>query len=418
MSETPFPSNCDDIPQSGMLSVEQARQKILQQLTPVTDVEVISVRAAWGRVLSSDIVSAIDVPGHDSSAMDGYAMRGVDLSATDKTELKLIGVTHAGHPFEGKVASGECVRIMTGAAIPSGADTVVMQELTEQTPDGVLVSPGQQLGQHVRKAGNDIQRGQGVLKAGRRLSAADLGVIASLGQSEIKVSRRLKAAFFSTGDELCPLGKPLQPGQIHDSNRYSLTGLLQSAGVEMLDLGIVPDDPDRLRNTLLDAATQAVVVVTSGGVSVGEADYIKALLDELGRVDIWKVAMKPGKPLTFGSLKGSWFFGLPGNPVSVMVTFTQFVLPSLQKLMGMTPVPALQIQLPCGIALHKQPGRVEYQRGILQQDETGRWVVLSAGTQDSGVLSSMSQANCFIVLPASSSGAEKGDMVTVEPFLT
>ena len=416
MSEIHFPKTCDDIPQSGMLSVEQARQKILQQMIPVSGVEALSVVSALGRVLSADIISAIDVPGHDSSAMDGYALRGTDLSATDKTEFQLIGTTYAGHPFPGEVSKGECVRIMTGAAMPAGADTVVMQELVELTPNGVAVSPGQQPGQHVRKAGNDINQGSRVLPAGRQLSAADLGVIASLGQAEVEVSRRLRVAFFSTGDELCPLGESLQPGQIHDSNRYTLNGLLQSLGVEMIDLGIVPDDPDQLRKTLLSASSQADAVITSGGVSVGEADYIKALLDELGEVDIWKVAMKPGKPLTFGGLQGSWFFGLPGNPVSVMVTFTQFVRPALQKLMGMMPMPALQLQLPCGSALRKQPGRAEYQRGILQQDESGRWMVFSTGAQDSGMLSSMSQANCFIVLPAASPGAEAGELVTVEPF--
>lgn len=418
MPENPTPNSCDDLPQTGLLSVEQARDLILQPLSPVAEQEPVQLAAAFGRVLAEDVISLIDVPGYNNSAMDGYAVRGADLPQSGMMEFKLMGEAFAGHPFSGTLGPFECVRIMTGAPVPAGADTVIMQEVVETTDDGIRISPGQNPGQHVRCAGEDIKKNTSVLKAGTRLGPAEMGVIASLGQAEVSATRRLKVAFFSTGDELRPLGESLQAGQIHDSNRYSLAGLLQSMDVELIDLGIVPDNPDQLRQTLLDAAAQADVIITSGGVSVGEADYIKSLLDELGEVDIWRVAMKPGKPLTFGSLGGSWFFGLPGNPVSVMVTFMQFVRPALQTLMGMMPQATLQTRLPTASELNKAPGRAEYQRGILQQDENGHWFVSTTGSQSSGVLSSMVQANCFIVLAAPSTGAEAGDLVTVEPFIT
>ncbi len=401
---------------SALLSVDAARNKILQALRSVQEVETIPVQHALGRVLAAAVVSPVNVPSHTNSAMDGYAFRGEDLPQSGEAVFTLIGKSFAGHPFSGTVGKGECVRIMTGATLPPGADTVIMQEQVRAEGDEVVVSAGHKAGEHVRHAGEDIRKGAVVLEPGRQLRPADLGLIASLGIGDVTVTRRLRVAFFSTGDELCSIGEPLGEGQIYDSNRYTLHGMLQQAGVETIDLGVVPDDPAQLRQVLLDASAQADVVITSGGVSVGEADYIKDLLEELGQIDFWKIAMKPGKPLTFGRLGDAWFLGLPGNPVSVMVTFIQFVRPALQKLSGADFTPPLQLQLPCLSRLTKQPGRIEYQRAIMRQAEDGQWIVETTGGQGSGLLHSMSLANCFIVLPKDSRGVEPGELVTVEPF--
>lgn len=409
-------SSCADDFDPGSLSVDIAREKILQPILPVQEVETVAVQNALGRVLPAPIISPVDVPSHTNSAMDGYAFQGADFPQDGEAEFMLIGSAFAGHPYSGELNSGECARIMTGAAMPEGADTVIMQEHVEANGERIVVGTGHKTGQHVRLAGEDIKKGGTVLKPGQLLRPVDLGLIASLGLGEVQVVRRLKVAFFSTGDELCSIGESLGEGQIYDSNRYTLHGMLQQFGVETIDLGVVPDDRGKLRQTLLASAEQADVVITSGGVSVGEADYIKDLLEELGQVNFWKIAMKPGRPLTFGRLGAAWFFGLPGNPVSVMVTFIQFVQPALQKLSGMRVKRPLQLQLPCQSRLKKQPGRVEYQRAIMQQGEDGQWLVKTTGGQGSGILHSMSLANCFVVLPEDSLGAEIGELVTVEPF--
>ncbi|HID82033.1 MAG TPA: bifunctional molybdopterin-guanine dinucleotide biosynthesis adaptor protein MobB/molybdopterin molybdotransferase MoeA [Chromatiales bacterium] len=409
-------SSCADDFDPGSLPVETAREKILQAIQPVAQNETVPLQNAIGRVLAEAIISPVNVPSHTNSAMDGYAVRGADLPEEGEVKLDMIGTAFAGHPFSAEMGAGECVRIMTGAAMPSGADTVIMQEHVTAEGDQVTIGSGQRAGQHVRQAGEDIKKGDAVLQPGKLLQAADLGLIASLGIGEMQVTRRLKVAFFSTGDELCSIGESLGEGQIYDSNRYTLHGMLQQFGVEIIDLGVVPDDREKLRQTLLTSAEQADVVITSGGVSVGEADYIKDLLEELGQVNFWKIAMKPGRPLTFGRLGAAWFFGLPGNPVSVMVTFLQFVQPALQKLSGMRVKRPLQLQLPCQSRLKKQPGRIEYQRAIMRQGEDGQWYVETTGGQGSGILHSMSLANCFIVLPEDSTGAEIGELVTVEPF--
>lgn len=415
MTRTQQPSCADDFDPSS-LPVDTAREQILRSIQPVLQRETIPLRDAVGRVLAEAITSPVNVPSHTNSAMDGYAVQGADLPESDEARLSVIGTSLAGHPFAAEMGAGECVRIMTGAAMPSGADTVIMQEHVTAEGDQITIGSGQRAGQHVRQAGEDIKKGDAVLQPGKLLQAADLGLIASLGVGEVQVARRLKVAFFSTGDELCSIGESLGEGQIYDSNRYTLHGMLQRFAVEIIDLGVVPDDRGKLRQTLLASAEQADVVITSGGVSVGEADYIKDLLEELGQVDFWKIAMKPGRPLTFGTLGDAWFFGLPGNPVSVMITFIQFVRPALQKLSGMRVKPPLQMQLPCQSRLKKQPGRIEYQRAIMQQGEDGQWFVETTGGQGSGLLHSMSLANCFIVLPQNSTGAEVGDLVSVEPF--
>ena len=379
--------------------------------------EAVPVREALGRVLAADVVSKVNVPSHTNSAMDGYALRAADLFPDAETRLDVVGVAAAGRPFDGVVAAGQCTRILTGAPLPEGADTVVMQERVTRTDDTAIVAPGQTPGQHVRQAGEDIARGDVALAAGALVMPAELGMLASVGASQVSVCRRPRVAFFSTGDELRNVGEPLETGQIYDSNRYTIHGMLTRIGVETIDMGVVRDDPADIESAFARAAAEADAVVTSGGVSVGDADYVKNMLEKTGSVGFWKVAIKPGRPLAFGRIGDALFFGLPGNPVSAMVTFYQLVQPALRAMAGM-PGNALPLTVTavCGEALRKKPGRREFQRGVLTTDRDGRLVVRRAGHQGSGVLSSMSAANCFIVLPEDSGPVSAGDVVTVQPF--
>jgi len=410
------PQDCcaEDI--TGLLNVSEARRRIMELVAPVGGVEQVHLRAALTRVLARDMVSNIDVPPYTNSAMDGYAVRSADLPTHGQDGLKVAGAAFAGSPFQGTVGPGECVRIMTGAMLPDGADSVVMQEQVEVSGDRILIGSGHRPGQNVRRAGEDMAAGQPVLQRGKRLLPAELGLLASLGIAEVPVSRRLRVAFFSTGDELRSLGETLAPGEIYDSNRYTLYGMLSRLGVELMDMGVVRDDRDAVRQAFETAATTADAVITSGGVSVGEADYVKETLDAMGRVDFWKIAMKPGKPLAVGRVGDALFFGLPGNPVSVMVTFYQFVQPALRAMMGETVTDPVTVQVPCASALTKSPGRTEFQRGQLARDSDGRLTVTTTGLQGSHVLSSMSRANCFIVLPGPSAGVAPGELVDVQPF--
>jgi len=411
------PSCADDLPDPEMLSVEQARKQILQSIEPLHAAEKLSLRNALGRVLATDISSPISVPGHTNSAMDGYALSGEDLPQDSVRSYQIIGQSFAGKPFNGQCTAGQCVRIMTGAVMPAGTDTVIMQEQVEVTgKDSVRIGDGQRAGQNVRQAGEDITAGATVLQAAHTLTPADLGILASLGIGEVMVRRRPRVAFFSTGDELRSLGEPLAEGDIYDSNRYSLYGMLKRLDVEIIDMGVVRDDEDSLRQAFIDAAAIADVVITSGGVSVGEADYIKPILEETGEIHFWKIAMKPGRPLTHGRVGNSLFFGLPGNPVAVMVTFYQFVQPALQHLSGAQPRPPLTVMATSTDAIRKRPGRYEFQRGILEQDEQGQLTVRKTGQQGSGVLMSMSRANCFILLPEKCEGVAAGETVRVQPF--
>lgn len=399
-----------------LLSVEDARARILDSVLPITGSEQLFVRQALNRVLAEAVISPLNVPAFDNSAMDGYALNSRDLPPQGETELKIAGRAMAGIPYQGRVRPGEAVRIMTGAPLPEGADTVVMQEHVEVRADRILIGSGQQAGSNIRRAGEDMATGQTVLSPGRRLTPADLGLIASLGLAEVRVKRRLRAAFFSTGDELASLGQPLGDGQIYDSNRYTLHGMLTRLDLDIIDMGVIADDRDAIRQAFAEAMQIADVIFTSGGVSVGEADFIKEILEDMGEVNFWRIRMKPGKPLAYGRLGQAVFFGLPGNPVSVMATFYQFARPALFKLMGADiPLPLL-LSLPSAGAIRKSPGRLEYQRGIMSRDTAGEWQVQSTGRQGSHVLTSMSRANCLIILPEACAGVAAGEPVTVQPF--
>ena len=407
---------CDDYDPNSM-SVEHAREFIKAFLAPVKETEQISLLKALGRILAHEIYAPHNVPNHDNSAMDGYALNADDLAASGATTLKIIGAAFAGTPFNGKVATGECVRIMTGASIPQGLDTVIPQELVQADADSIQISNPPKRGANVRYAGEDLAQGQVVLPVGHLIRPADLGLIASLGQGEVTVYRQLRVSFFSTGDELTGIGQTLKTGQIYDSNRYTIFGMLSRLGVELQDLGAIPDDPVLLEKTLSKAANNSDVVITSGGVSVGEADYMKELLQKLGQVLFWKIAMKPGRPLAYGKIGNAHYFGLPGNPVAVMVTFYQFVRQAMLVMMGQpNPAQIPMLKAVCTSPIRKLKGRTEFQRGILFLNEAGEWQVKTTGNQSSGVLSSMSQANCFIVLDEDVGNVDAGTTVQVQLF--
>jgi len=393
------------------LRVDKAREAIRACLVPVSECETVPVRSSLGRVLAQEIVPGIDVPGHDNSAMDGYAVRSSDLKG--ETALRQIGTAFAGKPFHGKVAKGECVRIMTGAVMPDGTDTVIVQEICKAKGDQVTIPAGQKTGQNVRAAGEDLKAGLAVLGSGRPLRAAELGLIASLGIGEVAVKRRLRVAFFSTGDELASIGTKLKEGEVYDSNRYTLHGMLSRLGVDIIDMGVVRDDPAALEEAFR-AASGHDAIITTGGVSVGEADFIRQMMAKLGEVLFWKIAMRPGRPMAFGRIGDAFLFGLPGNPVAVMVTFYQFVRDALLFLSGRSDdftIPLLKV--PSAVPIRKVPGRTEYQRGILYRDD-GDWKVRTTGQQGSGVLRSMSEANCFIVLEHERGKVEAGEPVAVQ----
>jgi len=390
------------------LRVDKAREAIRSCLSVVRETESVPVRQALGRVLAEAIVPSINVPSHDNSAMDGYALR-----LSEKEKYEEIGSALAGRPFGGKVGAGQCVRVMTGAVMPEGTDTVVIQEVVKQEGKTIVVPPGQKTGQNVRYAGEDLKVGVPVLAPGKLLRPAELGLVASLGISHVKVNRRLRIAFFATGDELASIGSALKEGEVYDSNRYTLHGMLERLGVEIADLGVVRDDPAALE-AALRKASRCDAIITTGGVSVGEADFIKPLTAKLGEVLFWKIAMRPGRPMAFGRIGDAFLFGLPGNPVAVMVTFYEFVRDALLHLSGRTDdyqIPLLKAA--SAEALRKVPGRTEYQRGILFR-EAGEWKVRTTGQQGSGVLRSMSEANCFIVLEHERGKVAAGELVQVQ----
>jgi molybdopterin molybdotransferase len=409
-------ASCVDGYDPDALPVDAARAAIRACLAPVDGVERVATRSALGRVLAEDIVPTIDVPAHDNSAMDGWALRAADLQPGAETVLTEVGTALAGKAYAGTVGRGQCVRVMTGAVLPQGADTVVIQEIVKADGPRVRVPAGQKPGQNVRAAGEDLKTGVPVLRPGRALTPADLGLVASLGIGEVAVRRRLRVAFFSTGDELASIGQPLAPGQVYDSNRYTLYGMLTRLGVELVDMGVVRDDPRALEDAFRSAAASADAIVTSGGVSVGEADFVKQMMGRLGEVLFWKIAMRPGRPMAFGRIGSAFLFGLPGNPVAVMVTFYAFVREALLVLGGRgddATLPLLHAQ--AAQPFRKVAGRTEYQRGILYRDGTD-WKVKSTGQQGSGVLRSMSEANCFVVLEHARGRVEAGEPVQVQLF--
>ena len=400
---------------AGLISLEEAQGKMLAQLTPIADSVTVSLQEAVGRITAEPVCSPGAVPSFDNSAMDGYAVRLADIQPGQP--LAIAGKAFAGAPFSGTWPAGSAVRIMTGAPIPEGCEAVVMQEETESHAGGIVINATVTAGQNIRRIGEDIQADAQILDAGVRLGAAELPLLASLGIAQLKVLRKLRVAIFSTGDELQPVGQPLAAGQIYDTNRFTVSLMLNKLGCEVIDIGLVRDDPAALRRAFEEADRQADVVISTGGVSVGEADYTKAILEELGAITFWKLAIKPGKPFAFGRLKNSWFCGLPGNPVSAAVTFYQLVQPLLAKLTGQraAALPPRQ-RVRAAERIKKSPGRLDFQRGIYASAADGTLEVRSTGNQGSHVFSSFALANCFIVLERERGTVEAGEWVEIEPF--
>ena len=409
--------SCESEYDPNSLPVAEALLRIQQVVEPFSNLETIAINNALNRILAEDIASPVNVPNHTNSAMDGYAVRFEDIADKSVTNLQLVGKAFAGHAYEGELGPGQAVRIMTGAIMPAGGDTVIMQEDTEVIDEQhIKVDNQHKRSQHVRFAGESLKQGDIALAKGRRLNPADLGLLASLGVCDLSVYQKPRIAIFATGDEVKPLGEPLQHGEVYDSNRYTLNAMLANLNVEVLDLGIIADDPQLTVATFKQAQNQADAIIVCGGASVGEADYVRTTLNEMGDVSFWKLAMKPGRPLSFGRLGNSIFFGLPGNPVSVMVTFYQFVLPALRRLMGEHFTQSKRFKVPCVSTLKKRPGRTEYQRGHLFYDKDNVLKVESTGQQGSGILSSMVKGDCFIILADDCDGVTAGSLVDVEPF--
>ena len=418
------------------LHVDEARKAIAglvnelihesRKLNNASDIESVTLDQAINRILAEDLLSPIDVPAADNSAMDGFAFNGDCLGNNETViTLKIVGTAYAGKPYEGTIGPGECIKIMTGALMPHDCDTVIPQEFTESANESVVSFKQNQVkrGENRRLRGEDLQSGNAAIAAGRLLRPSDLGLAASLGIASLKVHRKLKVAILSSGDELRPLGQSLDVGSIYDSNRYSLTGLLNRLNLEILDCGIVRDDPASLKAAFVDAASKADVLISSGGVSVGEADFTKQIMQELGDVGFWKIAMRPGRPMAFGILKPvdasnrkTLFFGLPGNPVAVMVTFYQFVRSALLQLNGASQTEPPMTQAIAEAPIRKKPGRTEFQRAIVGRGPDGKPTVKLTGSQGAGILRSMSEANCFVILPHDQGNVAAGDWVDVALF--
>ena len=413
--------SCDDASEPELLPVDEARRRLFASLRPAQTSETVSLNEALHRVLFNDVKSAVNVPPEANSAMDGYALHAGSIPVAGEATLRVVGSAWAGRPYAETVSPGEVVRIFTGAVMPSGADTVVIQEHVRTLSEHIEIDDSVVAGKNVRQAGEDVAQGQVILTKGRCIQAADVGVLSSLGIHSVEVTRRLRVAFFTTGDELQALDAnapdtPLAPGMLYDSNRHTLAALLSGLHVDAVDLGIVRDNEADTRAALEHAASIADVVISSGGVSAGDADYVTRAFHDLGDVSFWKLAMRPGRPLAYGSLGKASFFGLPGNPVAVMVTFLQFVQPAIRCLSGRLDIEPLQMPARCLSRLRKSPGRVEFQRGVMSLDNDGQLIVESTGKQGAGRLSSMSAANCLIVISAETDGVEPGDSVGVQPF--
>lgn len=407
----------------GLLPFEEALTKMLAAISPVTESEEVNVAQALSRTLAEDVLSPINVPPHNNSAMDGYAFA---YSSFEKNQtLTLAGRSMAGNPFQGECPAGHCIRIMTGAKMPKNCDTVEMQENCEVITVGhsdeeignqVSFLSSKNVGANVRYAGEDIRCEQSVFSQGRKVSAVDVGVLASLGVPKVKVYRKLTVALLATGDELKTANEVLTEGDIFESNSHALEALLTKLGVKVLNFGIIKDDETKIREAFIKADSVADVVISSGGVSVGDADYTKVILDELGKINFWKIAIKPGKPFAFGTLPNSYFFGLPGNPVSALVTAHVLAIPALHKLQNTQHQAPQQFQAISEDSLRKSPGRIDFQRGVVSCNEQGKMVVKSTGGQGSGILTSLAQANCYIVLAQEQGRVSAGENVTVQLF--
>lgn len=407
--------SCDcDSHQSKLMDFDVAFGRLISEAKPITEAEKIDISSALDRVLAEDIIALFNVPPHNNSAMDGYAVRSSDLLSPGS--LKLVGTTLAGQVYSDTLKSGECIRIMTGAPVPDSADAVVMQELTRAENETIHFEKAVKHGDNVRMAGEDIQEGTVVLSHGKLLSPTDIGLIASLGFQSVSVIRKIRVALMSTGDELVEPGNSLEAGQIFESNRYALNAMLKRLNVDVIDMGIIPDTAEATEMAFISADEKADIVVTSGGVSVGDADFVKPMLKKLGNIEFWKIAIKPGKPFAYGKLPNSYFIGLPGNPVSALVTFNQLAVPFMGVVSGAALKSASDIQAIADKSFKKKPGRLEFQRAIGFLDEAGQWHVKSTGAQGSGILSSMGKANGFVILPAESTGSDEGEQVTFRLF--
>ncbi len=417
MTHTPEPQ-CDEF-DPGALSIKQARKLILDSINSISETQLVTLREASGRTTGIDMISEINVPASRCSAMDGYAFRTQDIQTQNDatSKLKIVGKSLAGHPYDGVLKGAECVRITTGAVIPNTCNCVIMQEHVKVKEGKITFKGKPKKDQFIREIGSNICKGQTVLPKGRLIGPAELGLLATIGIKNVSVVRHLKIAVFSTGDELVEPGEKTHTGQIYDSNRFILYSLLQKPTIKTIDLGIVPDTKTALHATF-EKAVNADLIISTGGVSVGEADYVKDVLESRGKLLLWKIAMKPGRPLTVGKLNtNKIFLGLPGNPVSGMVAFELFIKSAINRFLGIAEKPKFQISAVCQNTLHKTPGRVEFQRGILDNEGNNHWVVRTTGLQDSHILTSMQKANCYIVLEINSNGSKPGDIVNVMPFM-
>ncbi|KOF44342.1 molybdopterin-guanine dinucleotide biosynthesis protein MobB [Vibrio parahaemolyticus] len=405
---------CCDTLSPAFLSVVQGQEKILSLVNTVSEIEACKIENAYGRVLAEDIISPVNVPQYTNSAMDGYAIRSDDV---DRDSYQVVAEVMAGHAYDQPLQVGQAVKIMTGAPTPLNGDTVVMREQASQEGDKVTFNGANiKAGQNVRQAGEDLAIGSDVFTAGTRLASPEMGMIASLGFGEANVFRKLKVAVFSTGDEVQAPGTEQKANSIYDSNRFTIMGMLEKLGCEILDFGILEDNEQLMIEALENASAQADVVMTSGGVSVGDADYIKLALDKLGQIDFWRINMRPGRPLAFGQINNKPFFGLPGNPVAVMVSFINFVEPALRKMQGEQGWKPLKVKAIATENLRSRQGRTEFSRGIYELDDTGRLTVRTTGKQGSGILRSMSEANCLIEISPAIDTVKAGESVTIIPL--
>ncbi len=403
------------------LPVEQAQAIIGAFVAPVQAIEQVALRSALDRILARNIISPINVPAHDNSAMDGYALRGSDLHPDQPVTLQVVGTAYAGDATEVPVLAGQCLRIMTGAVMPAKCDTVIPQEFCDTGDGSITIAAGVvRTGDNRRLAGEDLKHGSVALAAGTMIRPADLGLLASLGVAEVPVRRRLRVAFFSTGNELRSIGETLDAGCVYDSNRYTLYGMLTRLGCDVIDMGVVKDDEASLEVAMRIACENADAIITSGGVSVGAADYTREIMARLGDVSFWKIGMRPGRPMAFGQVssngKSAYLFGLPGNPVAVMVTFYFIARAALLRMMGAADTPLPMLQAISQAPIRKKSGRTEYQRGIVSRDATGRAQVRITGAQGSGILRSMAEANCMVVLADAQGNVNVGDTVDVVMF--